>query len=563
MNNMERMDPDTERKLCREIIEEIKKTPNMNKDRVTAIKSKVLGRLKLKAQKTIKNSILLDYLTPEEEYLRPLIARKITRTLSGVTVVAIMTKPLECPGKCIFCPGPSSQPGEKAAQSYTGREPAALRSIMFGYDSYKQTLSRMLDLHSIGHTVDKIEVICMGGTFLSAPVEYQDKFIAGSFQAISDYKSKLAEFGSNPDYTKDELLIPYSQNSLDDLIVSLETCPTKLVGVTFETRPDYCDNEHIDRMLYLGGTRVEIGAQSTKDSFLVVANRKHSTQDVKNAIRKAKDAGLKINLHMMPNLPGSTPESDYQVFKDLFDDPDYRPDMLKIYPCLVVEGTELYKMWKSGEYKPYSQEDLIKMIIKVKTEVLEPYVRIQRIQRDIPADLILDGVRSSNLRQIIDDEMQSKGLQCRCIRCREEGLQRYLKNKISNPDNYQINIMEYESSSGKDLFISLDDQQENLLIGFVRLRFPSETAHRKEISTVPTAIVREIRVVGEIVAFDQDPNPVQIQHRGFGRQLLEKAENIARERGYQKMVIISGIGVKEYFGKFGYEKDGPYVSKKL
>ena len=211
MNNMERMDPDTERKLCREIIEEIKKTPNMNKDRVTAIKSKVLGRLKLKAQKTIKNSILLDYLTPEEEYLRPLIARKITRTLSGVTVVAIMTKPLECPGKCIFCPGPSSQPGEKAAQSYTGREPAALRSIMFGYDSYKQTLRRMLDLHSIGHTVDKIEVICMGGTFLSAQLNIKTNLLRIPFKPFPITNQEAAEFGSNPDYTKDELLIPYSR----------------------------------------------------------------------------------------------------------------------------------------------------------------------------------------------------------------------------------------------------------------------------------------------------------------------------------------------------------------
>ncbi len=535
----------------------------MNKDKVTAIKSRVLDRLKIKGQKIIKNSVLLAYLTPEEDYLRPLLARKFTRSLSGVTVVAIMTEPLKCPGECIFCPGPNSQPGEKVAQSYTGREPAALRSIMFGYDSYKQTLSRMLDLYSIGHTVDKIEIICMGGTFLSAPIEYQDKFISNSFRAILDFKNKLSKYGVNPDYSKNDLLISETEGTLEELILKLEKCETKLVGVTFETRPDYCNKEHIDRMLMLGGTRVEIGAQSTKDELLTIANRRHTTQDIKNAIRLAKDAGLKINLHMMPNLPGSSPEKDLEVFKDLFADPGYRPDMLKIYPCLVVEGTKLFEMWKLGEYKPYSQEDLIKLIIKVKTEILAPYVRIQRIQRDIPADLILDGVKSSNLREIVEKQLEKQGLQCNCIRCREEGLQRYLKNKISNPENYQFNMIEYESSDGKDFFISLDDVKENLLIGYVRLRFPSSFAHRPEINSEPTAIIREIRVVGELVAFNQDPNSVQIQHRGFGKKLLEKAEEHAKTHKYTKMVIISGIGVKEYFKKFGYEKDGPYVSKKL
>ena len=556
-------DSETEKKLCREIIEEIKRTPNMNKDKVTAIKSRVLDRLKIKGMKIIKNATLISYLTPEENYLRSLLARKFTRSLSGVTVVAIMTEPLKCPGECIFCPGPNSQPGEKVAQSYTGREPAALRSIMFGYDSYKQTLSRMLDLHSIGHTVDKIEIICMGGTFLSAPIEYQDKFISNAFRAILDFKSKLHQYGANPDYSKDDILIPESNGSLEELIIRLENCETRLVGVTFETRPDYCSKDHIDRMLLMGGTRVEIGAQSTKDELLTIANRKHTTQDIKNAIQLAKDAGLKINLHMMPNLPNSSPETDLEVFRELFSDPGYRPDMLKMYPCLVVQGTKLFEMWNSGQYKPYSQEELINLIIKIKTEVLAPYVRIQRIQRDIPADLILDGVKSSNLREIVDKELENQSLKCKCIRCREEGLQRYLKNKISNPENYEFNVFEYDSSEGKDIFISIDDSKENLLIGYVRLRFPSKKAYRPEINSVPTAIIREIRVVGELVAYNEDPNPFQIQHRGFGKKLLEKAEEIAQSHGYVKMVIISGIGVKEYFKKFGYEKDGPYVSKKL
>ncbi|MHA1872364.1 MAG: tRNA uridine(34) 5-carboxymethylaminomethyl modification radical SAM/GNAT enzyme Elp3, partial [Promethearchaeota archaeon] len=408
-------------RMARDLIKFLVRHPDYPKKRITELKNKYTKKYNLGL--TIKNSVIIKFANKNE---LPLILTKLrrrsTRSISGVTVVAVMTKPMPCPGNCIYCPGEKSQPGEKAAKSYTGREPAARRSIMYHYDPFLQTYNRLKDLAAIGHNIDKVELIIMGGTFLSTPLDYQKGFIMGCFEAIKrfgeDYDSiddlDLDNEHNNEDpYNND---IQHYQNisnireqyknpeAWNKLKTELESSNVRLVGVTIETRPDFCYPEHINRILDYGGTRVEIGVQTTREDLLKSLRRGHTIDDTINSFRFAKDSGLKINAHMMPMLPGSTIEEDYNDFKTLFENPDFRPDMLKIYPTLVVEGTELYEMWSKGEYKPYDLEELINLLARIKSEIIPKYVRIQRVQRDIPAYLIKAGVKKSNLRQLVQNK---------------------------------------------------------------------------------------------------------------------------------------------------------------
>jgi elongator complex protein 3 len=352
---------------------------------------------------------------------------------------------------------------------------------------------------------------------------------------------------------------------LNDAKKNLETSEVRLIGVTFETRPDYCTEQYVDQMLEYGATRVEIGVQTTRDDVLKYVSRGNTVQDAKDSIRIAKDAGLKVNAHMMPNLPLSDPATDIEVFRELFSDPGFRPDMMKIYPTLVVEGTKLYGLYQKGEYIPYPQDEIVKVIAQVKSE-LPPYVRIQRVQRDIPANLIIDGVKHSNLRQLVQEELKKQGKKCRCIRCREEGFYSHQKGAVESKENYdkaELLILEYEASQGTEFFISIENTSVNVLYAFLRLRIPSKYAHRSEISLVKSAIVREIRVVGELVPHGTEPSIFQIQHRGLGKTLMSKAEEIAIQQNCEKILVIAGIGVRPYFYKLGYAPDGPYVSKDI
>lgn len=542
---------DVTKDTARELIEFLLAHPDIPKSKFTQIKCRI-GK-KHHYVNTMKDSTILLYVKPDEmEKIGWFLRRRLTRTLSGVTIVAIMTQPYECPGHCIYCPGQASQPGSKVAQSYTGREPAAMRSIMYHYDAYEQTFHRMQDQYLIGHDVDKIDLIIMGGTFLYTPQDYQEKFMKDAFDAIINFRE--------PNFNHHHRTV-----NLQEAKQRLETAKTSLIGVNFETRPDYCTEPYVDRMLELGGTRVEIGVQTTREDVLQNLCRGHTIKDTQTAIRIAKDAGLKINAHMMPNLPGSTPESDIAMFRTLFENPDFRPDMLKIYPTLVIKGTKLYEMYDKGQYKPYPMDELIKVIATVKIE-LPPYVRVQRIQRDIPAYLVEAGGKRSNLRQLIQKELQSRQSRCNCIRCREEGFygyQRNLRHQKISLENVQLNILEYPASHGTEFFISYEDKTQHVLFGFLRLRIPSLYAHRPEIKNQNATIVREIKVVGELVRPNATPNESQIQHRGYGKKLMAEAERISKERGCSKILVIAGIGVRSYFYKLGYHIDGPYVAKYL
>ncbi|MFW9898350.1 MAG: tRNA uridine(34) 5-carboxymethylaminomethyl modification radical SAM/GNAT enzyme Elp3 [Candidatus Thorarchaeota archaeon] len=542
MKNIEELKVEKIEKIARAIIEYLVKYPQTRRSKISNLKGRFAK--KFAYNRVIKNATILSYASEKEKsIIIKHLKRRAIRTLSGVSVIAIMTKPLACPGRCIYCPGEASQPGVKVAQSYTGREPSAMRSINCNYDPYEQVQSRIRDLEAIGHSVDKISLVLQGGTFLSTNLKYQEEFIKGALEGVLDKKTQ----------------------NLEEAKKLAEKSKRRLVGLTIETRPDYCKEKDIDRMLNYGTTRVEIGIQTVYDNIYELVKRGHTTVDSIEAIRIAKDAGLKVNAHIMPNLPGSNYTKDLELFENLFSNSDYRPDMLKIYPTLVIKGTELYNWWKNGKYIPYSVDKLVELIATVKN-TLPPFIRIQRIMRDIPAYLIEAGCKKSNLRQIIQDRLQQLNKECKCIRCREYGISK--RKEIideSTFDNIKLYRLGYVASQGTEIFLSYENKKENYLVGYLRLRKPSELAHRVELKDGKTLILREIKVVGELVPKDLKPNRVtQIQHRGYGKMLMNNAEKISAEDfDAKKLAVISGIGARDWFYELGYKLDGPYVSKML
>lgn len=482
-----------------------------------------------------RNSDILSVLPAGvRESIAPSLRLKKVRSISGVNVIGVMSSPRGCPhGRCVFCP---MEPG--FPMSYTSGEPAAMRGKQFGYDPYKQITSRLHQLVAIGHEPSKIELVIQGGTFLAAPIDYQENFVKRCLDAVNCFDS----------------------NTLDEAKKRAEISEVRNVGLTIETKPDWCKQPHVDQMLRLGVTRVEIGVQVIDDEVYRATNRGHTVNDVVEAFQVSRDAGLKIVAHMMPGLPGCDFRKDLDSFTLLFQDPRFRPDMIKIYPCLVMEGTELYQWWKSGLYQPYDTEQAAELVANVKA-ITPTWVRIMRVHREFPVRLIVAGVKSGNLRQLALKKLQDRGKRCRCIRCREVG-HRTLKEKISvNPDRVHTTIQEYDASEGREVFISAEDPSEDVLIGYLRLRLPSSKAHRSEIDS-STAIIRELHVYGSEVPIGRRYRGAW-QHSGFGRELLEEAESEARKHGARKILVLSALGTKPYYKRSGYECVGPYMGKKL
>jgi elongator complex protein 3 len=526
------------RDAYREIIQRLLEMSSPTKDDLDHIKMKVAGKYSL--NKVPSNAEIIRHLKPEENTkLLPILRRKVVRTISGVTVVAVMTKPSPCPQEepCAYCPG---GPANGVPQSYTGHEPAALRGAQNEYNAYDQVRTRIEQLEAIGHTVDKVELIIMGGTFPSTPQEYQEDFVKQCLDAISETKS----------------------SSLEEAKKVAETSRIRNVGITVETRPDWAKTEQVNQMLSMGVTRVEMGVQNIYDDLYARVNRGHRVQDVVEATRIMKDAGLKVVYHLMPGLPGSSFERDLEGFKEIFTNPNFKPDMIKLYPCLVIKGTKVYDWWKRGDYQPYTTDEAAQLIAELK-KFVPPWVRIMRVQRDIPAKLIEAGVKLSNLRQIALEKLGTEGGRCRCIRCREVG-HRLLRDGVKpDPEQIEIQTIREEASGGQELFISAEDPVNDVLLGFVRLRIPSTKATRPEITSEKAAIVRELRVYGPLVPVGKHLAGAW-QHRGYGGILLSEAERAALEDYKRtKVVVISALGTKQYYKHFGYSYDGPYVSKQL
>lgn len=500
---------------------------------------------------------------------------KPSRVISGVAVVAVMTKPIKCPhGKCVPCPGGPDSFFGSVPQSYTGKEPATMRAIRNLYDPYLQIFNRLEQYVLLDHMPDKVELIVMGGTFPSFQKRYQEEFITYCFKALNDFSTYFFKDGKL-DFDRFKSFFELPTEDINDQgriakihgkILALkkrssllkeqknnESSLIRCVGLTIESRPDYAMLKHANEMLKLGGTRVELGVQSTYDDVLKKTERGHSVDDSIKAMRVLKDLGFKVNAHIMLGLPSSSLERDLSSLKELFINPDFRPDMLKLYPCMVLEGTKLYKMYKEGEYKPLTTNDAVEIIAKFKSEV-PPYVRIMRVQRDIPTKVTVAGVDKTNLRQYVFNYMKEHGMKCRCIRCREAG-------RAKKVENVELMVRPYDASQGREFFISVEDPKNDVLVGFCRLRFPSKS-FRKEI-TKKSALVRELHVYSPLVQIGKEPTKDQMQHKGFGAMLLGKAEEIAKEHGYKKIVVISGVGVRSYYKNLGYKLEGPYMTKKI
>ena len=484
-----------------------------------------------------KNSAILAAATPEErETLRRILLVKPTRTLSGVAPVAVMTSPYPCPhGRCLPCPGGPSHPFS-SPQSYTGEEPAAKRAREHGYNPFAQVHARLGQFETLGHHVEKVELIVMGGTMTARPIEYQHEFVTRCIEAMNAYPKDTPA---------------HVPPSVEAVQAANETAGVRCVAITFETRPDWCRKEHINRMLDLGVTKVELGVQHLDDEILAFNRRGCTVADTAEANRLMRDAGIKVGFHMMPNLPHSTIAADKAMFETLFSDPRFKPDFLKIYPTLVTPGSEIEELWELKRYSPYDEETLIDLIAYAKTLIPE-YTRLSRVQRDIPAKLIVAGSRHSNFRQLAQNRLAAQGRRCHCIRCREIG-------RLPSADDVEIRVTQYDCCGGKEHFVSAVSGDS--LIGFARLRFPS-AEFRPELAGA--ALLRELHVYGSLVPVGIDAaEQEEYQHRNFGKILLLRAEGIAQAAGFGRMAVMSGIGVRPYYRRQGYERNGPYMVKEM
>ncbi len=508
----------------------------LTKNMVNSIKNKVSA--KYQKAHTPSNADILQVTTPEEaEILRPILLKRPVRTISGVAVVAVMTKPHACPhGKCAYCPG---GPDLGVPQSYTGHEPATMRGIQNDFDPYRQVDGRLTQLETIGHSTNKVELIVMGGDWCSKDSEYRKGFVKGCLDAMN--KS--------------------SSTNLREAMRTNESAVRRNVGLTFETRPDWVNEETIDDMLRMGATRVEIGVQTLSDEILEKVQRGHGVEATVRATRLLRDAGLKVCYHMMPGLPGTTQESDLNTFKQLFSDPRFRPDMLKIYPTIVVKNTKLYDWWTKGEYTPLTNSQIITLVSQAVASMPE-YVRIQRMQRDIPLHQIEAGLNQGNLRELVHEQMRKENLRNPTIRYREIGHFQMRSNQDIDPSDVELVRRDYEAGDGTEIFLSYENIKHDVIFGFLRLRIPSSSAYRSEISSKPTSIIRELRVYGPVVDIgEHDTNAWQ--HLGLGEKMLEYAQLVSLgEFDVAQMVVNSGIGVKEYYRNLGFYDLGPYLARR-
>jgi len=513
-----------------EIIEKIRGGQIKNKQQLEKVKTRLAKKYGL--MRLPKNAELIEFANDSE--ISILLRTKPVRTLSGVANISVMWLPGDykesCPAKCVYCPQGKQLDAKGVIsfvpKSYTGTEPTTMRATMFHFDPHLQVGNRIRQFHILGHQTDKCELIIMGGTFMAWQKEKREAFVKGCFDAFNGCESP----------------------SLEEAQRINETSSNRCVGLTIETRADFCKPQD---MLYLGCTRVEIGVQSTDDNILKMIKRGHNAQKNKDAFATLREAGLKVCAHWMPGLTGLYGkidiEKEIQGFKELFENPDYRPDELKIYPVWVIEDTELHEMWKRGEYEALTAEKAAELIIELK-KLVPKYVRIKKMMRDISHHQVKSGPAVTNLRQLIRMDMKKRGLRCMCIRCREAGLLK--KESDMEPQDIGLQVTEYDASGGQELFLGFEDAKQDILMGFLRLRMDEST----------TARIRELHVYGEMAGIGKAGT---VQHSGYGKKLLAKAEEIARSNGKTKMQVTSGVGAREYYRKLGYQKEGFYMTKEL
>lgn len=496
------------------------------------------------------------------------------RSLSGVAIITSLIKPYMCPGKCIYCPTEVRMP-----KSYIATEPAAARALRLDFSPYEQMRQRITMLEANGHNTDKIEFILKGGTWNAYPLKYQYWFILESFKACNNLKRKKDGVEIKPITTEEnwqDKKLSELQTELDLEQTYNETADHRIIGLTLETRPDAISPKTIQHMRLQGCTRIELGLQAPDDKILELVKRGHTVDEFRHAMWLLREAGFKVDLHFMPDLPGTTPDHDIEMYASMFSDPSLRPDMVKIYPNTVIKSAELYQWLLDGRYKPYGEEELFRALLEMK-RLTPRYCRISRLIRDIPSDEIEAGNKITNLREALEAELHARGEVCVCLRCREIGRQ---KSVVSSQDSVLF-VDEYKTIGGAEYFISIEDPERIAVYGFLRLRIPdhitdiSETIVKKakreiEVDDLHTllpgtqdcAFIRELHVYNTLVKIGEQ-DETSSQHKGLGKKLMSKAEEIAREHKIKKISVISGVGVRGYYEKCGYKKVGTYMVKEL
>jgi len=460
-------------------------------------------------------------LTFDREMLRRL-QRKPIRTLSGVAPLTVLAKPYPCPGRCIFCPTVDGMP-----KSYLPDEPGAARAVAQGFDPFRQTQVRLRSFAAIGHDTGKIELLILGGTWSAYPKDYQRWFVRRCLDALNGVDSSTLEEAQRRN----------------------ESARHRNVGLVIETRPDMITPTHLRWLRRLGVTKVQLGVQSLDDDILAANRRGHTVEDIRHAVRLLRLGGFKIHLHWMPNLFGATPESDHADFARLWDDPAIRPDELKIYPCSLLAGTELYERWQRGQYAPYDEQTLVDLLVECKT-LIPPYCRVNRLMRDIPAPNIVTGVTKSNLRQIVQQEMKKRGLTCRCIRCRE------VRGRPVQVEDLRLEVVEYDADVSHEQFLSYITPAGRL-VGFLRLSLPRSDTDPIADELRDCAMIREVHVYGPALAPGTDSTG-EAQHLGLGSRLIDEAKRRARQAGYRRLAVISAIGTRAYYRKRGFRQGELY-----
>ncbi len=487
--------------------------------------------------------LLADGEISENKQLESLLTKRAVRTLSGVSVITVLTKPFICPGKCVYCPTEPNMP-----KSYLSNEPAAQRAVRNKFDAIDQLQSRIRALDNNGHEVDKLEIIVLGGTWSAYDKAYQEEFVRDLFYAANAYGTGDSSLGARP---SSEQRVP--STLLEEQTIN-ETSRYRIIGLTLETRPDHIDEDEVKRLRWLGCTRVQLGVQHTDDKLLELIRRGDTLANAIKATRLLKEAGFKVDHHYMPDLPGSTPAHDLEMFRYVYTSEDLQPDQVKIYPCVVNEYAQLWHWYKNGKYTPYSEKELYDLLMDIK-RITPPYVRINRLIRDIPEESIIAGNSITNLRQYLQKQLADQGEFCKCIRCREA------RADVSGATTAILKSRTYRASQGQEYFLSYESDDEKTIYAFCRLRFNDAP----EASFIPelqhAALVRELHVYGQMIPVDHQGG--EVQHIGFGRKLMAEAERLSIEAGYKKIAVISGIGVREYYRKLGYVLEGTYMTKSL
>jgi elongator complex protein 3 len=466
-----------------------------------------------------------DWLTFEAEAVTAL-QMKPTRSQAGVTVVTVLTKPYPCPGKCIFCPTDVRMP-----KSYLHDEPGAMRAERHAFDPYDQTLARIQALENIGHPADKLELLILGGTWSSYRRDYQEWFVKRCLDAMNGVEADTL--------TEAQALNAGGRR--------------RNVGLVVETRPDHITPDELRWFRYLGVTKVQIGLQSLDDHILALNQRGESVADSRQAIRLLRLAGFKTHAHWMPNLLGATPDSDRADFARLWQDPALRPDELKIYPCMLLENAELYDYWQRGEYRPYSEDELVALLADCKTQVPR-YVRINRVIRDIPTTNVVEGFKKANLRQVVQEYMKEQGRRCQCIRCRE------VRRREVDRKAFSLQRLTYETDATTEHFLSFES--EHHIAGFLRLSMPRPAVDHPLPELAGQAMIREVHIYGPAVPIGEESSG-EAQHIGLGSQLIGEAKRLARLAGFRRLAVISAIGTREYYARHGFELDGLYMTVTL